>query len=230
MTDDVGLLLNVTSRLVWRTVPGAPPSDDGWRRFHAPHHRHARPARVDGQRWHATPTLPQPLRHGAKRRYRSPFRGAEGWEEVCGVCASVYHDADTVVFLPPVRGGVLDAPRLSDCRAALDAAVRRGRLQSRFPRCARLASAAQRMQSRGRSPRTFGTGAPTSSVIPRRAGVEARPYGGMGLTGNVISPHPRCTNPSVTAQGAATAPLSGEPRGGRRFAALTHPFTTMLIH
>ena len=69
------------------------------------------------QRWH------QPLSHAASRRDSSPFRGAKGWEEVCGVYASVYHDADTVVFLPPVRGGVLDAPRLRDRRAELGAAV-----------------------------------------------------------------------------------------------------------
>ena len=46
------------------------------------------------------------------------------WVEVCGVYASVYHDADTVVFLPLVRGGVLDAPRSRDCRGRLVASVR----------------------------------------------------------------------------------------------------------
>ena len=56
------------------------------------------------------------LSHGAERRDSSPFRGAEGWVEVWGVYALVYHDADTVVFLSPVRGGVLDAPWLRDCR------------------------------------------------------------------------------------------------------------------
>ena len=95
-------------------------------------------ARVDWQRYYAAPTLHQPLSHGALRRDSSPFRGAEGWVEVCGVCASVYHDADTVVFLPPVRGGVLDAPRLRDCRGALDAPVRRDLLHPRHLRCARL--------------------------------------------------------------------------------------------
>ena len=75
-------------------------------------------------------------------------------------------------------------------------------------------SAAQRIRSRGHSPRTFCTGEPTFSAHRRRAGVEARPYGGWlrGLTCNVIAPYPPCTNPSVTAQSAATAPLSGEPR------------------
>ena len=52
------------------------------------------------------------------------------------------------------------------------------------------------------------SGAPTLSINPRRAGVEALPYGGLGGT--------RLThvalNPSVTALCAVTAPLSGEPR------------------
>ena len=39
----------------------------------------------------------------------------------------VCHDADTSVSLPPVRGGVLDAPRSRDRRAALDASVRHDR-------------------------------------------------------------------------------------------------------
>ena len=69
-------------------------------------------ARVDWQRYYAAPTSHQPLSHGAKRRDSSPFRGAEGWAEACGVYATVYHDADACVSLMPVRGGVLDAPRL----------------------------------------------------------------------------------------------------------------------
>ena len=139
------------------------------------------------------------------------------------------------VSLPPVRGGVLDAPRLRDRRADLYAPAQRDQPRRRFPRCAILASATQRMQSRGHSPRTIGAarrcGKPTLSVHPRRAGVEARPYGGWlrGLTYNVIAPHLRRTNPSVTAQRAVTAPLSGEPRGGRKFAAFTHLFTAMRI-
>ena len=176
------------------------------------------------------PRYTQPLSHGAERRDSSPFRGAEGRAEVCGVYALVYHDADTVVFLSPVRGGVLDAPRSRDRRADLYAPAQRDQPRRRFPRCAILASATQRMQSRGHSPRTILYGRPTLSVHPRRAGVEARPYGGWlrRLTGNVISPHPRRTNPSVTALCAVTAPLSGEPRGGRRFAVFTHLFITML--
>ena len=80
----------------------------------------------------------QPLSHGATRRDSSPFRGAEGWAEVCGVYASAYHDADTVVFLSPVRGGVLDAPQSRDCRGALGAPARHDRPHPRHPRCARL--------------------------------------------------------------------------------------------
>ena len=40
---------------------------------------------------------------------------------VCGVYASVYHDADAYVPLTPVRGGVLDAPRSVDEQAYLKA-------------------------------------------------------------------------------------------------------------
>ena len=87
-----------------------------------------------------SPTLHQPLSHGAARRDSSPFRGAEGRAEVCGVYALVYHDADTVVFLSPVGGGVLDAPCLRDRRAALDAPARLDRLHPLLPRCARLPS------------------------------------------------------------------------------------------
>ena len=74
------------------------------------------PAWVDGRRGCAAPTLHQPLSHGATRRDSSPFRGAEGWEEVYSVYASAYHDADTYVSHPPVRGGVLDAPPSDYCR------------------------------------------------------------------------------------------------------------------
>ena len=97
----------------------------------------------------------QPLSHGASRRDSSPFRGAKGWAKVCGVGATVYHDADTFVPHPPVRGGVLDAPRLRDCRASLDASVRLDQLYPRHPRRARLASTAQRIISRGHGPRTI---------------------------------------------------------------------------
>ena len=100
------------------------------------------------------------------------------------------------------------------CRGGLVADVQRDRLQPRLLRCARLDSTTQRIQSRGHSPRTILYGRPTSSFHRRRAGVEARPYGGClrRLTGNAGTPHRRYTNPSVTAQSAATAPLSGEPR------------------
>ena len=84
-----------------------------------------------------SPTLHQPLSHGAARRDSSPFRGAEGWEEVCGVYATIYHDADTYVYHPPVRGGVPDAPRSRDCRGGVVAGVRRDRFYPRFLRCAR---------------------------------------------------------------------------------------------
>ena len=74
-----------------------------------------------------SPTSHQPLSHGASRRDSSPFRGAEGVGGGLHPCASVYRDADSVVFLPPVRGGVLDAPWSRDCRGGLAADVQRGR-------------------------------------------------------------------------------------------------------
>ena len=129
--------------------------------------------------------------------------------------------AEAFDTLQPVRGGVLDAPPLRDCRGVLDASVRPDLFCPRHLRCVRLASTTQRIQSRGHSPRTIFTGAPTFSVNPRREGVEALPYGGWGR-------YPHLThvalNPSVTALRAATAPLSGEPRGGvRRSHVILHP-------
>ena len=174
MTDDVGLLLNATIRVVVRrspddagftrhptSAPALAPVDG--RRFipraHSPRlvgaGFHARPALVDRQRYFAAPTLHQPLSHVASRRDSSPFRGAEGRAEVCGVYATVYRYADTYVSLPPVGCTVLGAPRSRDRRGRLAADVERDRLHSRHPRCAILASTTQRMQSRGHSPRTF---------------------------------------------------------------------------
>ena len=98
-----------------------------------------------------------------------PFQGSRGVGGGGYLYASVYHDAETYVTHSPVRGGVPDAPRLRDRRAALDASVRLDRQHPRHQRRARLASASPRIQSRGHSPRTFVTGAPTFSVNQRRA-------------------------------------------------------------
>ena len=127
---------------------------------HTPYGRASTPARrgLTGNVIIPHQRRPQPLSHGASRRDSSPFRGAEGWAKVCGVGATVYHDADTYVTHPPVRGGVLDAPRSHDRRASLDATVWLGRFCPRHPRCARLASTTPRIQSRGHSPRTIFTG------------------------------------------------------------------------
>ena len=122
------------------------------------------------------PRRPQPLSHGAKRRDTSPFRGAEGWEEVYGDGASVYHDADTYVYLPPVRGGVLDAPPLRDCRGGVGATVRRGRLQPRSPRRACLCPPPHASNPAGtaRAPLARSVGS-TSSVIRRKGRRGRRP-------------------------------------------------------
>ena len=225
-------------------------------------------ALVAGRRYCAAPRLHQPLSHAASRRDSSPFRGAKGWAEACGVCASIYHDADTYVSLPPVRGGVLDAPRPRDCRGGWlltlsvadftrvthgapgsvycpTYAISRAQPAHHFVRARRLVGAPDQ-----RRPSSYGRGvedaAPyggceTYADACRVTGVRRHPfthagrawkispYGGRlrGLTGDVITPHPRRTNPSVTPLRAATAPLSGEPRGGQKSAAFTHLFTTM---
>ena len=153
------------------------------------------------------------------RRPRRPFR-------------RMTDDVITMRKLSPhvVGRTVLGAPPSRDCRAALDAAARPDRPHPRHPRRANLASTTPRMQiPRAQPAHHFVRAHLCRPSSQPRAGVEARPYGGMGLTGNVGTPHPRCTNPSVTAQSAATAPLSGEPRSGWRFAAFAHLFTAMLI-
>ena len=60
--------------------------------------------------------------------------------EACSVCASVCRDADTMVSLLPVRGGVLDAPRSCDRRGGVGADGRRDRWHPRYPRHTRLRS------------------------------------------------------------------------------------------
>ena len=161
------------------------------------------------------------------------------------------------VSLLPVRGGVLDAPRSCDRRAALDASFRRDRQHPRLIRCACLASTAQRMQSRGHSPRTISSGrtgvihlshagrawkpsptvcgedirvSPTSPATPqsRRFAPRQLPFqgsreGGVRRTAVVHLTH-AARNPSVTPLRGATAPLSGEPRGGRSFSPLRIQF------
>ena len=89
-----------------------------------------------GRAWKPAPTVgirlsptlaptPQSRRRAPRQL---PFQGSRG---VCGglrrllICS---HDTDTEVFLSPVRGGVLDAPRLRDCRGGVVADVWRGRL------------------------------------------------------------------------------------------------------
>ena len=83
-------------------------------------------ARPYGRHPHLTHVAPTPQsRRKAPRQL--PFQGSRGaWEEVCGDGASAYRDADSYVSLTPVRGGVLDAPWLRDCRGGVVAAVGRG--------------------------------------------------------------------------------------------------------
>ena len=155
-------------------IPRAPPAHHLGGRTHVvrqptPGGRGSPPLRwdgVDGQRYCIAPTLHQPLSHAASRRDSSPFRGAKGWAEICGVYASVSHDADTYVSHPPVRGGVPDAPRLRDCRGAVVADGRRDRLHPRHPRCARLRPPPHASNPAGTARAPFHTGAPTPPSIP----------------------------------------------------------------
>ena len=128
---------------------------------------------------------------------RALFGRREGTTPVASYAAAF-------VSLSPVGGGVLDAPWSYDRRGRLAADVGRDRLHPRHPRCARLASTTQRMQSRGRSPRSIshgrtgvvlhptpggrgspplryeweGFGVQTASSVDRTRGVgDAAPYG-----------------------------------------------------
>ena len=124
------------------------------------------------------PTLHQPLSHGALRRDSSPFRGADGWEDAWGVYALVCRDADTVVFLAPVRGGVLDAPRLRDCRGGLGADVWRGRLRRRLMRRVRLCLLPNVCDFAGTARAPLVRRSELNLSVIRRRGVgDAAPYG-----------------------------------------------------
>ena len=98
-----------------------------------------------------------------------------------------------------------------------------GKISASHPRCPQPLShaASRRDSSPFRGAERAGCGAPASSFISRREGVEALPYGVWGR-------YPRLTrvarNPSVTPLRGATAPLSGEPRGGRSFSPLRIQF------
>ena len=121
----------------------------------------------------------------------------------------------------PVRGGVLDAPRSCDRRAALDAFVWRGRPHPRHPRCARHRPQPNVCNPAGAARAPFHTGEPKLSANRGRAGVEARPYGVVVADGRRAQPHPRyprcarlasTTHVSNTA-GTARAPfLRAHPR------------------
>ena len=177
-------------------------SDDRLRRFHAHTSPLARPAQVDRQLYYAAPTLHQPLSHGAERRDSSPFRGAEGWGGDCHLCASVYHDADTFVSRPPVRGGVLDAPRSRDRRGGLDAAVRPDQPHPRRPRCVRLPPPPNVSNPAGTAR------APFRARNRRRPSTEGGASGTPPLTGGLFTL--RC---GIHRKGTARAPFcAGEPK------------------
>ena len=93
------------------------------------------------------------------------------------------------VYKPPVRGGVPDAPRLRDRRAALDASVRHDRQHPRHLRCVRLCPQPHLSNFAGTARAPFLAGEPASSVDRGRAGVgDAAPYGVCVWVGVSIMP------------------------------------------
>ena len=96
--------------------------------------------------------------------------------EVQFIKSVTFFYAASSVTLPPVGCTVLGAPWLRDCRVSLAADVRLDRFYPRHPRCASLASTAQRMKFRGHSPRTIGRceGAHPLRHIPQ-ASLRTRP-------------------------------------------------------
>ena len=170
-----------------------------------PHPRHPRCARLAS-------TAPRIQSRGHSPRTIFEARGNRLRYVVC------YN----VRFAPTVGGGVPDAPRSRDCRAASNASVRPDQPHPRHPRRIRLRPPPHASKSRGHSPRTISFGR-TQVVRPPTPGGRGNP------PLRWVERHPHLThaalNPSVTAQSAATAPLSGEPMGVRSTHVVRRPRT-----
>ncbi len=169
----------------------------------------------------------------ALRAATAPLSGEpRAWEEVCGVCASDCRDADTCVSLTPVRGGVLDAPWLRDCRGGLGAAVRRDQPHPHHPRCIRLASTATRIISLGHSPRTFFYGRTHVIRSPTPGGRGSPPLRWVVAWDDGLRGFAAPTLHQPLSHGALrrdSSPFRGAEGRGQKFAALAHLFTTMQI-
>ena len=111
--------------------------------------------------WESISVKPTPSVNRRKgRRGRRPLRGVrvgtfQRSREVQFITPVTFYVASSIALLP-VGCTVLGAPWLRDRRGGIDASVRADRFWPRYPRCARLASTTQRIQSRGHSPRTIG--------------------------------------------------------------------------
>ena len=121
------------------------------------------PGRVRRIRW-ARPILPTIQTVHPTRVHRPTYpisreQPAHHWWAWGTASAASY--AATFVPQSLVRGGVLDAPPLRDRRGGLDADVGHDQPHPSHLRCIRLVSTAQRIQSRGHSPRTISYGRPT---------------------------------------------------------------------
>ena len=188
------------SRLVGRTVPGAPAVG----RQMAPVPRHhppptARPTPADGRRFISRTNLPTPRRGGLPRPARRgltgnvgaprthvaptpqsrrraprqlPFQGSRGVGRRFMAMAHLFtHDADTYVYLTPVRGGVLDAPRSDYYRGGFVAPpFGVADFTPRFPRCTRICLPPSVCDFAGTARAPIFYGRPTFSVDPRPGG------------------------------------------------------------
>ena len=164
---------------------------------------------------HGAPALrPQPSVCNFAGAARALFGRRDGTASVA-ILAAAY------VSHPPVRGGVLDAPRSCDRRADLYAPVRRDQPHPRHPRCARLASTAQRIQFRGHSPRTILYGRTHVIRSPTPGGRGSPP---LRCVGKVSGVYPRRPQPLI--HGASrrdSSPFRGAEGWVRRNHVVRHP-------
>ena len=192
-----------THQLVGCTVLGAPWSCD--RRGNVG---------ADGRRGRLHPRFPRRVRLRPPPNVCNPAGTARAPLVRREGTLSVVQHAATFVSQPPVRGGVLDAPCSDYCRGWIGASVWLDRQHPRLPRCARLASAAPRMQFRGHSPRTIFYGRTYAIRQPTPGGRGSPPLrcSGKGLC---LSPKSPAT-PQSRRKAPRQLPFQGSRESGVR--------------
>ena len=127
-----------------------------------------------------SPTLPQPLSHGAKRRDSSPFRGAEGVGgglrrlHACFPRCCYLRSADARNGRRPRRPAVAGLPGCVGCSCWA------WPIAPTFPTARILPSTAQRIISRGHRPRTILCG--RGGCLARRTAAARHPAEGASRT------------------------------------------------